>query len=377
MLNEYITKNGKHLRLGYTTGSCAAAASKAAAIMLLSGKTISDICLITPKEIELTLEILDITRSVNFVRCAVRKDSGDDPDVTDGMMIYSEVALSENPDIMIDGGEGIGRITKPGLNQSVGMAAINFVPRQMISRELDNVRSDYDYGGGFSVIISAPFGEEIARRTFNPRLGIIGGISILGTSGIVEPMSDRAVIDTVKTELNLRRANGDKYLLLTPGNYGEDYIRDTLGFNPEIAVKCSNFIGDALEYAVETGFEGVLLIGHIGKLVKLAGGLFNTHSKYGDCRAEIITTHAARCGADSMVLHRIMDSVTADEMLAVLDEAELRGAVMKSITNKITFLLNARVYGKIKVAAMIFSQKTGLLGATEGTDALIDKIKGE
>lgn len=377
MLNEYITKNGKHLRLGYTTGSCAAAASKAAAIMLLSGKTISDICLITPKEIELTLEILDITRSVNFVRCAVRKDSGDDPDVTDGMMIYSEVALSENPDIMIDGGKGIGHITKPGLNQSVGMAAINFVPRQMISRELDNVRSDYDYGGGFSVIISAPFGEEIARRTFNPRLGIIGGISILGTSGIVEPMSDRAVIDTVKTELNLRRANGDKYLLLTPGNYGEDYIRDTLGFNPEIAVKCSNFIGDALEYAVETGFEGVLLIGHIGKLVKLAGGLFNTHSKYGDCRAEIITTHAARCGADSMVLHRIMDSVTADEMLAVLDEAELRGAVMKSITNKITFLLNARVYGKIKVAAMIFSQKTGLLGATEGTDALIDKIKGE
>ncbi len=279
MLNEYITKDGKRLRMGYTTGSCATAAAKAAAIMLLTQEAVKNICLITPKGIEISIDIEDIDIGHSYVCCAVKKDSGDDPDVTNGMLIYAKVSLIDKPQITIDGGEGIGRVTKSGLNQPVGNAAINSTPRQTITRELKTVSEDYNYNGGFSVVISAPQGADIAKKTYNSRLGILGGISIIGTSGIVEPMSDSAIIDTIKAEINIKLNENKKCLLITPGNYGEDFLKEDFRGIESAAVKCSNFIGDTLEYASEIQIRSVLLDGHIGKIVKLAGDLFNTQSK--------------------------------------------------------------------------------------------------
>lgn len=377
MLDKYVTVDGKRLKMGYTTGSSAAAAAKAAAIMLLSGSKLDSVCLMTPKGIDLTLKIEDICVDSQEVSCAVKKDAGDDPDVTNGMLIYAKVCLIEEGIITITGGEGIGTVTKPGLNQAVGNSAINSVPRSMITAELQQVKDEYSYGGGFSVIVFAPQGEEIAKRTFNKRLGILGGISILGTSGIVEPMSDSAIIQTIKAEINIHKANNEKYLVITPGNYGADYIKLAFAFIDDNVVKCSNFIGVALDYAAELDFEGVLLIGHGGKLVKLAGGLFNTHSRYGDCRAEIICAASLLCGLDASIAKNILDCVTVDEMLVQIHDVQERQKVVDTILEKIFFLTNERVYGKLQIETIVFTQKLGLLGKTKNAYALAEKIKGE
>ncbi|MCQ2553512.1 MAG: cobalt-precorrin-5B (C(1))-methyltransferase CbiD [Clostridia bacterium] len=278
-MEEYVVKDGKKLRLGYTTGSCAAAASKAAAWMLLTGVKRERIGLKTPKGIDLDLEVKEITMAEDYAKCAIEKDGGDDPDVTKGALIFSEVRKCEEPGIHIDGGFGVGRVTKRGLDQPVGNAAINSIPRLMIKENLEEICKIADYEGGLSVVISVPLGEELAKKTFNPRLDIVGGISILGTTGIVEPMSEKALVDTIRVELRQRRENGAEYVLLTPGNYGVDFIKGNIA-DPEIAVQSSNFIGDTIDMCKEMGFKGALLVGHIGKLVKIAGGMLNTHSKY-------------------------------------------------------------------------------------------------
>lgn len=377
-MDSFITKDGKKLRRGYTTGSCAAAASKAAAIMLLGSGTLETVYLMTPRGIGLTLTVHDILRGDGFVSCGIVKDSGDDPDVTNGMTIYARVEKTDIPhDIFIDGGEGIGRVTKPGLDQPVGNAAINSTPRRMITQELRQVCEDFGYTGGLRVIISAPAGVEIAKKTFNPRLGIVGGLSILGTTGIVEPMSDQAVVETIRAELSMRAADGKTVVLFTPGNYGAEYIQNELHIRPEIAVTTSNFIGDAFALAAEFGFRGALLVGHIGKLIKVAGGMFNTHSRYGDCRAEIFAAHAGMCGASSEVVQSIMDSAMTDDMLAILDQAELRGAVMDSALGRMHFHLTHRPIGGMTVGAVTFSKVHGILGKTQDADELLKQIRKE
>ena len=284
-MEEFVEKDGKKLRLGYTTGSCAAAAAKAAGWMLLTGREKSTIGLHTPKGLDLELTVHDITRAEDSVCCAIEKDGGDDPDITAGALIYAKVSLIPKRRVDIDGGFGVGRVTKPGLDQGVGQAAINSVPRKMIEENLWEIARTLDYSGGFRVLISVPLGEELAKKTFNPRLGILGGISILGTTGIVEPMSEKALVDTIRVELRQKRLLGST-VLLTPGNYGCDFLKDGLGVDPQKAVQVSNFIGDAIDICKELDFQRAILVGHIGKLVKLAGNMMNTHSKYGDCRAE-------------------------------------------------------------------------------------------
>lgn len=294
-MEQFIEKDGKRLRLGYTTGSCAAAAAKAAAWMLLTGRRKSTVALDTPKGIHLELPVEDIQMGEDTVSCAIRKDGGDDPDITSGTLIYAAVTRMDSPAITIDGGKGVGRVTKRGLDQPVGNAAINSVPRQMIEENLRQVCRLCDYPGGLQVMISVPQGEILAQKTFNPRLGIVGGISILGTTGIVEPMSEEALVQTIHVELNQKRTTGD-YVLLTPGNYGSEFIRGEMGLDMNLAVQTSNFIGDSLDTCRSLDFSGALLIGHIGKLVKLAGGMMNTHSKYGDCRMDILAAHAGMAG---------------------------------------------------------------------------------
>lgn len=371
-MDPYVIRDGKKLRCGYTTGSCAAAAAKAAAWMLLSGKEISSIHLTTPKGIGLDLPILEITREDGSVRCAVRKDSGDDPDVTNGTLIFASVFRREEPGILIDGGEGVGRVTKPGLDQPVGAAAINSVPRQMIRENIEELCKLFDVQDGLSVIISAPEGEELARRTFNSRLGIIGGISILGTSGIVEPMSDQALIDTIRLELKQRRLNGTEHIVLTPGNYGMDFIRQHFSITPNAPVMTSNFIGDALDICRELEFRSILLVGHIGKLVKLAGGMMNTHSRYGDCRMEILAAYAAAAGLSGDKVDEILSCVTCDEAIRIIKEDGCFEQTMSVLIRRIEEHLRLRTGGDTEIGVIVFSNVYGVLCQTDNARSLLD-----
>ena len=376
-MEQFVYKNHKKLRYGYTTGSCAAAASKAAAAMLLSGKEISYVELHTPKGIDLRLEVLDISREDNAVSCAIQKDGGDDPDVTNGILIYAKVSRepADEAQIIIDGGIGVGRVTKPGLEQPVGAAAINKVPRQMIRENLEAVCEQYHYHGKLSVVISIPSGVELAAKTFNPRLGIVGGISVLGTSGIVEPMSEQALIDTIRVEMRQKLANGMEYLLVVPGNYGIDFLDQYgHGLQLEDAVKCSNFVGEALDAAVEFGAKGVLLVGHIGKFVKLAGGIMNTHSHNADARMELLTVHAALLGAPVELLQKMMECVTTDDALKYLKEADLMEPVMERIMEKMEFYLNQRAQHQLELGVITFSNVFGILGQTKNVPDLVKKI---
>ena len=375
-MEEYIIQDGKRLRLGYTTGSCAAAAAKAAAWMLLTGMKKESITLDTPKGIQLELEVKEISMAQDSVSCAIEKDSGDDPDVTKGTLIFATVSRSEVPGISIDGGFGVGRVTKGGLDQPVGNAAINSVPRRMIRENVEEVMALVDYHGGISVIISAPEGEQLAKKTFNPRLGIVGGISILGTTGIVEPMSEKALVDTIRVELRQRRASGAEYVLLTPGNYGSDFIKNELGLDMKIAVQVSNFIGDALDICKELGFKGALLIGHVGKLVKIAGGMMNTHSKYGDCRMEILAAHAGAAGAAKETVEEILDCVACDDVLRILRDAGLRESTMTRLIERVQFHLQHRS-DEMEIGVLTFSKEYGILGKTGNVGELLLKITEE
>lgn len=392
-MEQYLYKNHKKLRYGYTTGSCAAAAAKAAAWMLLSEETVRFVDLMTPKGILLHLEILDAVRTKESVRCAVQKDGGDDPDVTNGIRIYAEVSFakdqknkedpSHNPDspkdlIRIDGGKGVGRVTKPGLEQPVGAAAINQVPRRMIYENVREICVRFGYTGSVDVRISIPEGEALAKKTFNPRLGIQGGISVLGTSGIVEPMSEQALIDTIRVEIRQKLAAGTKYLLLVPGNYGLEFLEHYgHGLCLEDAVKCSNFIGEALDAAVEFGAKGVLLVGHIGKLVKLAGGIMNTHSHHADARMELLTVHAALLGAPTALLTQMMECVTTDDALGCLQVAGLTKGVMERLMERMEYYVNQRVQNHLELGVLTFSKVYGILGQTKKVPELADKIAGQ
>ena len=372
-MEEYIVKDGKKLRLGYTTGSCAAAAAKAAAYMLLTGRRKNTIDLLTPKGIRLHLTVEEIRITSAEASCAIRKDSGDDPDATRGTLIFACVRKTDVPGILIDGGAGVGRVTKRGLDQPVGAAAINSVPRRMIEENVREVCALCGYDGGVSVVISVPEGEALAKKTFNPRLGIVGGISILGTTGIVEPMSEQALVDTIRVELRQRREMGADYVLLTPGNYGADFIRDSIGIDPRTAVLTSNFIGDALELSRELGFHGALLIGHIGKLVKLAGGMWNTHSKFGDCRMELLAAHAASLGLRSEKVSELLSCVMCDDALRILLEEQLYDAVLARLAGRIEFHLRHKC-GEMEIGAMVFSKEYGRLCQTSCAQALLQKI---
>ena len=368
---HYIRSGARMLRCGYTTGTCAALAAAGAARLLLTGETPESAALITPKGWRVETPLSDCRRDGAGAFCAVRKDAGDDPDVTDGCLVCARVRKTERG-ITIEGGEGVGRVTKPGLDQPVGAAAINSVPRRMIAAAVEEVCVEAGYGGGLEIVISVPAGEALAERTFNPMLGIVGGISILGTSGIVEPMSERALIDTVALSIRQAAAEGAARLLLTPGNYGADYLeKNKLGALSVPIVKCSNFIGEALDAALAEGIKEVLLVGHIGKLVKLAGGVMNTHSRTADCRSELFTAHAAICGGDTALCRALMEAVTADACLALLEEAGLRDAVMESLLAAMQLRLDRRAGGLLRIGAVVFSNEYGPLGETETARELL------
>ena len=389
MAFEHFVQSGtKQLRCGYTTGTCAALAAEGAAQLLLTGTAPKTLSVRTPKgwTVEVEPELCEWTDAGKSACCAVRKDAGDDPDVTDGMPVVATVSLGEpsSEAVVIDGGDGVGRVTKPGLDQPVGNAAINRVPRQMIRDAVLDVCEELDFDpaeeGVIQVIISIPGGEETAKKTFNPKLGIEGGLSVLGTSGIVEPMSEQALKDTIAVELRQAFALQEEAgvhrpaVLLTPGNYGKDFL-DAKGWSDlgVPVVKISNYVGDALDAAVSIGFKDILLAGHIGKLVKVAGNIMNTHSSVADSRMELLAAHAAVCGAPAELTEQLLDAATTDAALDLLDSAGLKDAVLARVSDAVQKNLTARA-GK-PVGAVLFSNVHGLLAVTETAEQLLKHWK--
>ena len=382
------TRSG--LRLGYTTGSCAAAAAKAAAQMFLSGENVEHVRLMTPKGIELYLDVEHVSRTEAYAECAVRKYSGDDPDVTDGLLVFARVEKADcaardkredtgfiEDGVFIEGGCGVGRVTKPGLEQNAGQAAINKVPRRMIGEAVNEMRGKYGCRETLQVIISIPEGEETAKKTFNPRLGIEGGLSVLGTSGIVEPMSEKALTDTIYLEMKMLRDGGHRYCYVVPGNYGTDFLERTLRADPELAVKCSNYVGETIDDAKLLEMEGILLIGHVGKFIKLAAGVMNTHSRQADCRMEVIAAHAAKAGGGRETVGGRRQCINTTEAIEILREQGLLGQVMKTVTERIEFYLRQRAGEELRIGMILFSLEDGILGRTKEADARLEQIRRE
>lgn len=391
---HYIEMGRKRLRCGYTTGTCAAAAAQACGTALLGGDFPTYLRVETPAGIAVDVEAEAFSRGTDeqgrpWAECGVRKDGGDDADATDGMLIMVRVALADEPGVTIEAGPGVGRVTRPGLDQPVGAAAVNSVPRRMIADELGRVAQGKAWQGGFAVTVWAPQGQQVALKTFNPKLGVEGGISILGTSGIVRPMSEEALVESIQLELRVRRQEGLDSLVLVPGNYGQDWACEQEGTDPTHIVSCSNFLGEALDCAASLGFGSLVLVGHMGKLAKVAAGVMNTHSRVADCRREVFCTHAALAGADRQTLERLMRTGTTDEALEVLagrqvpEDAEDTRAVETSplladtlarITDAIAGHVRER--GKpMRCEVVVFSKAWGELGRTQGAAELLARHK--
>lgn len=353
MKDMYVIKEGKRLKCGYTTGSCAAAASKAAAIMLKNNQTIPYVEIDTPAGVRLKLEVVNPKLENEKASCAIIKDGGDDPDVTDGMKIYAEVKERTDGEIHIDGGEGIGRIARKGLFGEIGEAAINPVPKKMIIKELSEVSNC-----GYDVLIYAPLGKEIAKKTYNKNIGIEGGISIIGTKGIVYPMSEDALKKTIYLEVDtVIEKYGKDNVIFVPGNYGEK-IADSLGLNNK-RVKISNYVGDSFLYAYNKGIKSITLVGHIGKLAKLSIGSFNTHNRVCDGRMEAFIYYLALMKAPYYVIEKVNNALTAEEALDICVNEGYKNVVKameKGCEDKIRKYLKDEEY---KVKVIIYSMKRG------------------
>lgn len=478
-MNEFVFKNQKKLRCGLTTGTCAAACAQAAMLRLLTGQVLSEVSVRlpesrkNPENTRVTLAVYP-TEDGGF---ATRKDAGDDPDVTNGTEIRAYIQVCErtsekimssgedhlrssrslghgvkeaagdmrmNPEaaqassdersvsvpagafvsadgrLYLTGGEGVGRVTKPGLEQAVGQSAINRVPRQMIfdavqqvledfgeeeklrmdsiaaedgtaSHEMkdktscneENEKSEQAEKTCYLITISVPAGAELAQRTFNPMLGIEGGISILGTTGIVEPMSEAAIVATIESSIRqvLAMEDGDigrraRRILAVPGNYGQRYVEQQLGLRGVPVVEVSNYIGEAIDLAVSYGATDFLLVGNVGKLVKLAAGIMNTHSRVADGRWEIFAAHLALCGGTRAQVAAMREAKTTEEMLTRLEEMGLRAPVMASIMGEIEAHMAHRIRGQMDFGVIVYSERFGRVGETAGAERLLEKLRG-
>lgn len=327
MNNTKIKDLIKTNKWGLTTGACAAAAAKAAAIKLYHDEAVDSVEISLPAGVEIMLPVIHLKSKE--VKCFVQKPQNSDPDVTKDLKIYATVKKSEN-EIIINGGKGIGMVTKPGLSVDVGEPAINRTPLKMIKEEVKKV---IPRSSGIEVTISAPQGIKLASKTFNERLGITGGISILGTTGLVKPMSKEAYKISLASEIDVAKAAGFDHLIITPGNIGRKAALKQ-GFESDSIVMCSNYIGFALKHCQIRGLKKVTIIGHLGKLLKILDGAFNTHSQKHPLNFEQL-----RDFLNDKQINRLN---TAEEAIALLKEKD------QSSLDQIAYLINEKSSSCIK-----------------------------
>lgn len=344
------------LRSGYTTGSCAAAAAKAAATSLIKGEKVDTVQITLPGGEEVTFQVSSLNVNCQKASAGIVKDAGDDPDVTHGTTIWAEVELKGN-EIQVKGGKGVGTVTKPGLSAPVGGPAINPTPLKMIK---DEVKKVLPPGKGAEVVISVPEGEKLAKKTLNPKLGIVGGISILGTTGIVRPMSDEAYINSLIPQIHQTVALGYNHIVLTPGGMGNK-MAEKMGVNRDCIAQTSNFIGMMLTESLKSGIKGAVLFGHIGKLIKVAAGIFNTHSKVADARKETLAAYTALEGVAPEIITGIMEANTAEEGVEILKRNKLEKVFFR-IAEAVSKRAEEHCSGEIKVGTVLYSLKGEILG---------------
>lgn len=402
-MEEFVYIDGKKYRRGYTTGSCATAVSKAAVYMLLTNERIDTVNIDTPKGIYLSIPVVSSEIKKNedtgeiYSICSVQKDGGDDIDATNGIEIFAkatwvyedEIDKSEkNFSFEGDGfcvfsGDGVGIITKKGLSIEPGRPAINPVPQKMIAKEVESVlkaseesilkNNSNERKRIIKITIFIPKGEEVSNKTFNPRLGIVGGISIIGTSGIVEPMSDDGWKKSLSIELNMKKELGMDKIILVPGNHGESFISDRIGENSSV-VRTSNFLGYMLMEAKRMGFKKILLAGHIGKFIKLSAGIFNTHSKVADARNEILIANLALMGASTELVRKIDSCLTTEEATDIVYENGF-GEVFDIICEKCKKRAEMHVDNEIEIEVFIFKMDKTVLGKSKNAEEMLDSFR--
>ena len=375
-------KDHTSLRWGYSTGACAAALAVACWRSLRTGTppAVVPVLFCDGKERLLPLRPPAPGRMAEMV-----KDGGDDPDCTHGAVLFARLSAcapedARPEDHRLDAGaavlilravEGIGRCTRQGLDCPPGKWAVTGGPRRLLAENLARAGMT---DGCWLLELGVENGAELARHTLNPRLGVEGGISILGTTGIVEPRSLAALRDSIELEIRQHAAMGRRGVVLTPGNYGEQFISGHFHLNGAPMVFISNFVGDAIDCCVREGFTNVLLVGHIGKLVKVAGGIMDTHSRTADCRAEILAAHAALAGADAKTVREIMSSVTTTAALEAIEAAGVGDAARASLAAATEDRLRRRAAGACDIAAVVFDAERRELFRTSGADAVIGEL---
>lgn len=367
---DYVIVKGKKLYFGYTTGASAAAAARGAALMLKKQVKIAEVSMKLYSGHKLTVPLDNIMLEKDQVSCAVVKDGGDDPDITTGLKIYAAVRFKDKPGISLRGGKGVGIVLEPGLQLKIGEPAINPVPRKMIR---EAVKGIFPEDTGLTIEISVPGGKEVAKRTLNPRLGIKDGISILGTTGVVVPMSEDAFKDSIVLELKKLKNENKGKVVLVPGNYGREMAMNKFAIAHNDIIEMSNYVGYVLEHAVDLGFRDILIVGHLGKLIKVAGGIFNTHSRVADGRNEIMAGIAAYHGVSQSVILDIFAAKTTEKMvddLYKIDKKDIFPWIAERVVRRIKEYLR-KEENEVNIEVLLYSFHQGVIGTSKGFDNLL------
>ena len=357
----------KILRSGYTTGACAAAGVKAALILMTSRQIVKSVDIAALDGTILTIPIKSIDDTdTDSIRVEVVKDSGDDPDITNGTSIFTTIKLIEGDEIIFKAGEGVGTVTKSGLSVPIGEPAINPKPRELIGNVIKEFFSEPI---GIEITISIPAGVELAKKTLNPVLGVEGGLSVIGTTGVLRPMSEEAFKKSLVPQIDVALATGFDSLIFVPGKIGE-VAALKLGLPKEIIVETSNFIGYMLEAAAEREVRNILLLGHIGKLAKVAAGVFYTHNRIADGRMETIAAYAAAEGLGYKAVKQILNSNTTEEAVRIINENGF-----ERVYNKIAKRASTRAYryifGKVYIGTILIDRENDILGMDKFAEEIL------
>lgn len=365
----------KQLRSGYTTGACAAAGVKAA-LLFEQGEEWDSVELRALDGTELVIPVKNVTKENGAVIAEVVKFSGDDPDITNGVSVFTTVRhLPEGePEVIFKAGEGIGTVTKPGLSVPVGEPSINPGPRQLIRNVVAEVLGTEQVP--LEVTISIPAGVELAKQTLNPILGVEGGISVIGTTGVLRPMSEEGFKNSLVPQIDVAKAAGYKSLIFVPGKIGER-LAGQWQLPTQAMVQTSNFIGFMLEAAQQRGIERVLLFGHIGKLIKVAAGCFYTHNRIADGRLETMAAYGAAAGLDTAGVQAVLGANTTEDALAVLEGAGLRESVCQTLAERASLRAQRYLFQKMQVGTVMVTLTGELLGMDETAKEICKELGGE
>jgi len=344
-----------NLRTGFTTGTCATAASVAAVLSIINQKKTDSVDVLLPKKSRIKININNCEFEKNKARCSVIKDAGDDPDVTHGAEIVVDLELTPKPNsIEIDGGEGVGRVTKPGIGLDIGQAAINPTPRKMIIENLTEVGKEILEKNGIKVIISVPKGRELGPKTDNPRIGIVDGISILGTSGIVMPYSTASFAAAIRLQLDVVISMGDDTVVLTTGGRSEDFARNVFDLPDHSFIQFGDFSGHVISQCAKKGIGKAYVGGFIGKFAKMATGVKQTHVKGSKVDMNFLSELAKKCKANENVVQQIKYANTAREVQEIIFFHEIEG-FFDLICSEVHKQMRSHSENKIPIEIILFN----------------------